>query len=55
MRGIIPPLPQQVFTAWYLVKHRDNFTFYLYSLQLFLEAENNVENTQQIKPSPADV
>jgi hypothetical protein len=26
MRGAIPPLPQQVFMAWYLVKHRDNFT-----------------------------
>jgi hypothetical protein len=23
----IPPLPQYVFTAWCLVKHRDNFTF----------------------------
>jgi hypothetical protein len=22
-----PPLPQYVFMAWYLVKHRDNFTF----------------------------
>jgi hypothetical protein len=27
MRGAIPPLPQYVFMAWYLVKHRDNFTF----------------------------
>jgi hypothetical protein len=26
MRGYIPPLPQCVFMAWYLVKHRDNFT-----------------------------
>jgi len=30
MRGAIPPLPQNVFMAWCLVKHRDNFTFYLY-------------------------
>jgi hypothetical protein len=30
MRGAIPPLPQYVFTAWCLVKHRDNFTSYLY-------------------------
>jgi hypothetical protein len=27
MRGAIPPLPQCVFMAWCLVKHRDNFTF----------------------------
>jgi hypothetical protein len=30
MRGAIPPLPQYIFTAWCLVKHRDNFTFHLY-------------------------
>jgi hypothetical protein len=30
MRGTIPPLPQYVFMAWCLVKHRDKFTFYLY-------------------------
>jgi hypothetical protein len=28
MRVAIPPLPQYVFMAWCLVKHRDNFTFY---------------------------
>jgi hypothetical protein len=27
MREAIPPLPQYVFIAWCLVKHRDNFTF----------------------------
>jgi len=27
MRGYIPPLPQYVFLAWCLVKHRDNFAF----------------------------
>jgi hypothetical protein len=27
MLGAIPPLPQYVFMAWCLVKHRDNFTF----------------------------
>jgi hypothetical protein len=26
MRGAIPPLPQYVFMAWCLVKHRNNFT-----------------------------
>jgi hypothetical protein len=29
MRGAIPPLPQYIFMAWCLVKHRDNFTFNL--------------------------
>jgi hypothetical protein len=28
MSGAIPLLPQYAFTAWYLVKHRDNLTFY---------------------------
>jgi hypothetical protein len=27
MGGTIPLLPQYVFMAWCLVKHRDNFTF----------------------------
>jgi hypothetical protein len=27
MREAIPPLPQYVFVAWCLVKHRDNVTF----------------------------
>jgi hypothetical protein len=27
MHGPIPPLPQYIFVAWYLVKHRDNFAF----------------------------
>jgi hypothetical protein len=25
--GAIPPFPQYIFTAWCLVKHRDNFTY----------------------------
>jgi hypothetical protein len=28
MCGAIPPLPQYVFMAWSLVKHRDSFTFF---------------------------
>jgi len=28
MSGAIPPLPQYAFIAWWLVKHRNNFTFY---------------------------
>jgi hypothetical protein len=34
MRGAIPPLPQYVFMAWCLVKHRDNFTLPLSLLKL---------------------
>jgi hypothetical protein len=30
MRGATLPLPQYAFMAWYLVKHRDNFTFYFW-------------------------
>jgi hypothetical protein len=30
MCGAIPLLPQNVFMAWFLVKHRDNFTFTLH-------------------------
>jgi hypothetical protein len=30
MSGAIPPLPQYVFMAWCLVKHRDKFTFTFY-------------------------
>jgi hypothetical protein len=32
MRGAIPPIPQYVFIAWCLVKYRNSFTFYLYTL-----------------------
>jgi len=28
MRGAVTTLPKYVFMAWYLVKRRDNFTFY---------------------------
>jgi hypothetical protein len=31
--GAIPPLPQNVFMAWCLVKHRDNFISLLYYIQ----------------------
>jgi hypothetical protein len=34
MRGAIPPLPQYVFMAWYLVKQRDNFPLPLPLLSL---------------------
>jgi hypothetical protein len=29
MHGAIPPLLEYVYMVWYLVRHRDNFTFYL--------------------------
>jgi hypothetical protein len=29
MCGAVPPLAQYIFTEWCLVKHRDNFTFFL--------------------------
>jgi hypothetical protein len=32
MRGAIPPLPQYVFMAWCLVKHRDNIFYLLYGM-----------------------
>jgi len=32
MRRAIPPIPQYVFMAWCLIKHRDNFTFFTVSL-----------------------
>jgi len=35
MGGAVPLVPQYVFTAWCLVKHRDNFTFTTH-LQLVL-------------------
>jgi hypothetical protein len=28
MLGDILPLPQDIFMAWYLIKHRDNFTLH---------------------------
>jgi hypothetical protein len=41
MRGAIPPLSQYVFMAWYLVKHRNNFTF------IFLGCENNFNRSSR--------
>jgi hypothetical protein len=40
MRGAIPPLPQHVFMEWLLIKHRDNFTFYLYKARWVRWAEH---------------
>jgi hypothetical protein len=34
MRGGVFPLPQYVFMAWYLLKHKDNFTFYSYGSEI---------------------
>jgi hypothetical protein len=39
MRGAIPPLSLYILIVWYLVKHRNNFTFtfYKYSLKLSIK------------------
>jgi hypothetical protein len=31
MRRDIPPLPQYAFIAWCLIKHRDNFNFFIFT------------------------
>jgi hypothetical protein len=36
MREAIPPLPQYVFMAWCLVKHRDNSTFTFYIIIIII-------------------
>jgi hypothetical protein len=41
MRGAISLLPQYVFMAWCLVKHRDNFTFTFFS---FVERQEDILN-----------
>jgi hypothetical protein len=40
MRGAIPPLPQHIFIARCLVKHRDNFTFTIVEALHHTYAEN---------------
>jgi len=41
MRGAILPLPQYVFMAWCLVKHRDNFAFYIDKWTLYQVLNEN--------------
>jgi hypothetical protein len=36
MRGAIPPLPQYVFMAWCLVKHRYNSTFFTFIIIIII-------------------
>jgi hypothetical protein len=51
MCGAIPPLPQYVFTAWCLVKQRDNFIFYLYLNRMFLNRiQFNTMHPVYVKP-----
>jgi hypothetical protein len=40
MCGAIPPLPQYVFMAWCLVKHRDNFTFFTFLKPSLVTVDN---------------
>jgi len=41
MSGTIPPLPQNAFMAWCLVKQRDNFTFTPNLIYLLLNEMNH--------------
>jgi hypothetical protein len=47
MRGAIPPLPEYVLMAWCLVKHRDNFTFYLYLFKIFYIWRRKLSNPRR--------
>jgi hypothetical protein len=40
IRGAIPPLPQYVFMAWCLVKHRHSLIFYLLTISLPIPKQN---------------
>jgi hypothetical protein len=54
MRGAILPLPQHVFMAWCLAKHRDNFsfTFTFYYARMFLqELRKTVETLSDVSLS----
>jgi hypothetical protein len=56
MSGVIPPLPQYVFMAWCLVKHRGNFTFTITILQHSPENRSNSHRIflmSEILPFPA--
>jgi hypothetical protein len=48
MNGAIPPLPQYVVMAWYLVKHRDYFTLQVIlpsrALDMFTRTCNELKN-----------
>jgi len=46
MSGAIHPLPQYVFMAWCLVKHRDNFTF-TFIIQSGLMVEDTLDTNAQ--------
>jgi len=60
MSGAVPPLPQYVFMVWCLVKHRDNFTFYLYlgvmdvaAWLVLSELGSGIFSTPIVTPMPA--
>jgi hypothetical protein len=51
MRGAIPSLPQYVFKAWCLMKHRDNLTFiftYIMCHQEGLELKVNTSSSSSL-------
>jgi hypothetical protein len=46
--GVISPLPHYAFMVWCLVKHRDNFTFYLYLKVIGCEGVDWMEVSGQL-------
>jgi len=43
MHGAISPLPQCIFMAWYLAKHRDNFHLFCMGVKLGLTLRKNTD------------
>jgi hypothetical protein len=50
MGGAVPPLPQYVFMAWCLVKHRGNFTLYLQNFACETSKKTRKEIAEIIRP-----
>jgi hypothetical protein len=51
MREAIPTLPQYVFMAWCLVKHRDNFAFtFIWANALHFSLRGIVKGTVRVCP-----
>jgi len=53
MRGSIPPIPQYLFMAWCLVKHRDNFTFTFYIYDLLISSSACLVVAMKLKDKQA--
>jgi len=49
LRVNVPPLPQYVFMVWYLIKHRENLTFFkfdIYNLNVNVLLSSVITNSQ---------